>query len=56
MALLEIIMRILVVEDEPGIANFVRQGLTEVGYAADWVGDGCSALDYALAADYDAYV
>lgn len=49
-------MRILVVEDEPGIANFVRQGLVEAGYAVDVVGDGRSALDYALAADYDVYV
>ncbi|MCB9422297.1 MAG: response regulator transcription factor [Ardenticatenaceae bacterium] len=49
-------MRVLVVEDEPGIANFVRQGLAEAGYAVDLVGDGRSALDYALAADYDAYV
>jgi DNA-binding response OmpR family regulator len=30
--------------------------LTEVGYAVDLVGDGRSALDYALTADYDAYV
>lgn len=26
-------MRILVVEDEPSIANFVRQGLTEAGHS-----------------------
>ncbi|MCA9937536.1 MAG: response regulator transcription factor [Anaerolineales bacterium] len=49
-------MRILVVEDEPGIAGFVRQGLMEAGYAVDLVGDGRAAVDYALAADYDAYV
>jgi DNA-binding response OmpR family regulator len=49
-------MRILVVEDEPGIANFVRQGLTEAGYAVDLVENGRSALDYAQSADYDAYV
>jgi DNA-binding response OmpR family regulator len=49
-------MRVLVVEDEPSIAKFVRQGLTEAGYAVDLVGDGRSALDYARAADYDAYV
>lgn len=49
-------MRVLVVEDEPGIANFVRQGLVEAGYAVDVVGNGRSALDYAFAADYDAYV
>jgi DNA-binding response OmpR family regulator len=51
-----LIMRLLVVEDEPGIAKFVQQGLTETGYAVDLVGDGRFALDYALAADYDAYV
>lgn len=49
-------MRILVVEDEPGIANFVRQGLTEAGHAVDLAGDGRTALDYALVADYDVYV
>ena len=49
-------MRILVVEDELGIAQFVRQGLTEAGYAVDVVADGRDGLDYALAADYDAYV
>ena len=49
-------MRILVVEDEPSIANFVRQGLTEAGYAVDVVGNGRDGLDYALAADYDVLV
>jgi len=49
-------MRILVVEDESGIAQFVRQGLTEAGYAVDMAADGRDGLDYALAADYDAYV
>lgn len=49
-------MRILVVEDEPGIANFVRQGLTEAGYAVDLAWDGREGLDYALAADYDVLV
>ncbi len=49
-------MRILVVEDEPAIAKFVRQGLSEAGYAVDLAGDGRSALNYALAADYDVYV
>ena len=49
-------MHILIVEDEPSIAKFVRQGLTEAGYAVDLVGDGRSALNYALSADYDAYV
>lgn len=49
-------MRVLIVEDEPSIANFVNQGLTEAGYAVDLAWDGREGLDYALAADYDAYV
>ena len=49
-------MRVLVVEDEPGIANFVRQGLTEAGYAVDLAWDGREGLDYALAADYDVLI
>jgi|SRR5215510_4921145 len=49
-------MRILVIEDEPGIAQFVKQGLSEAGYAVDVVYNGRKGLDYALAADYDAVV
>jgi heavy metal response regulator len=49
-------MRVLVVEDEPGIANFVRQGLTEAGHAVDVAWDGEEGLDYALAADYDVLI
>lgn len=36
--------RILVVEDEPGIAGFVRRGLHFEGYAVDVVTDGPGAL------------
>lgn len=49
-------MRLLVVEDEPGIAYFLRQGLIEAGYALDLVTNGREALAYAEAAEYDAYV
>jgi heavy metal response regulator len=49
-------MRVLVVEDEPSIAQFVRQGLSEAGYAVDVAGDGEEGLDYALAAEYDVLV
>lgn len=49
-------MRVLVVEDEPGIANFVKQGLTEAGYAVDVVWDGQAGLACALAVDYDVVV
>lgn len=44
-------MRILVVEDEPGIANFVRQGLGEAGLAVDLAWNGREGLDFARAAD-----
>lgn len=49
-------MRILLVEDEPSIARFVRQGLTEAGYAVDVASDGQEGFDYLLAADYDVLV
>jgi len=49
-------MRLLVVEDEPGIAQFIRQGLTEAGYAVDVAFDGVEGLDDALAAEYDVMV
>ena len=49
-------MRVLVVEDDPGIAGFLRQGLTEAGYAVDVVTDGREGLAYGLAADYDLFV
>ena len=50
------LMRILLVEDEPTIANFIRQGLTEAGYAVDVARDGQEGLNFALAADYDVLV
>ena len=49
-------MRVLVVEDEPGIAQFIRQGLREAGYAVDVAHDGQEGLDYAFVADYDVLV
>jgi DNA-binding response OmpR family regulator len=49
-------MRILVVEDEAGIAHFIRQGLTEAGYAVDLAWDGSEGLEYALSAEYDVLV
>ena len=49
-------MRVLVVEDEKNIAQFICQGLSEAGYAVDHVGDGVLGLDYALSIDYDAIV
>jgi len=46
-------MRILVVEDEPAIAAFVNQGLTEAGYAVDLASDGAEALHWVAIAEYD---
>ena len=49
-------MRILIVEDEAGVAGFVAQGLTEAGYAVDVARDGSEGLEYALAFEYDVIV
>ena len=49
-------MRVLVVEDDSGIHQFLTQGLSEAGYAVDLAVDGLKGLDYALAADYDVLV
>jgi len=49
-------MRILVVEDEPKIAQAVKRGLELNGFAVDAVHDGDSGLSYALAEDYDVIV
>lgn len=46
-------MRVLVVEDEPGVAQFVQQGLTEAGYAIDVAGEGPDGLEFALSKTYD---
>jgi DNA-binding response OmpR family regulator len=49
-------MRILVVEDEAGIARFLEQGLKETGYTVDVARNGPDGLEYALAYEYDAIV
>jgi len=49
-------MRILVVEDDVKVAEFVRRGLAEEGYAVDVLHDGTDAGDQAAAFDYDAVV
>ena len=41
-------MRILIVEDEIGIANFLRQGLEEEGYTVMVANDGKTGLELAL--------
>jgi two-component system copper resistance phosphate regulon response regulator CusR len=46
-------MRILVVEDEKRIADFLCRGLAGAGYAVDAAHDGTAALADLHAADYD---
>ena len=42
-------MRVLAVEDDPTIGEFVKKGLEEAGFAVDLVRDGREALERALA-------
>ena len=45
-------MRILVIEDERPIADFIQQGLEAEGYAVTCVGNGEEGLARALSGDY----
>jgi two-component system, OmpR family, copper resistance phosphate regulon response regulator CusR len=49
-------MRVLVVEDDRKVANFIQTGLTQEGHAVDVLNDGADAGDQALSIDYDAVV
>ncbi|HEX4235363.1 MAG TPA: heavy metal response regulator transcription factor [Caldimonas sp.] len=46
-------MRILIVEDEPKTAAYVRKGLMEQGYVVDVASDGLDGLHLATATSYD---
>src|SRR6266498_3598004 len=46
-------MRILLVEDEPQIADFVARGLYENGYSVDLAHDGEEALEWPSVANFD---
>ena len=47
-------MRILVIEDDVKVANFVQAGLQQEGHAVDVLHEGGKAGEQALAVDYDA--
>src|ERR1019366_7206864 len=49
-------MRILVVEDEKRIADFLCRGLQGAGYAVDATLTGAEALEHLQSADYDMVV
>jgi DNA-binding response OmpR family regulator len=44
-------MKLLVVEDEAGIAAFLHKGLTAHGYAVEWASTGANALRLGVAPD-----
>ncbi len=49
-------MKILVVEDEPKVADFIKQGLEEQNYDVDVAADGRTGQDKALKGKYDLIV
>jgi DNA-binding response OmpR family regulator len=48
--------RVLLIEDEPGIVDFVRRGLETEGFAVEAATDGIQGERMALAGDFDAIV
>jgi two-component system OmpR family response regulator len=49
-------MRVLLVEDDATIADFVARGLAEAGFAVEVAADGARGLELAAAGDYDAAI
>ena len=49
-------MRVLLVEDDPTIAEFVEGGLREAGFAVERAADGRAGLEMAVAEPYDAAI
>lgn len=49
-------MRILVVEDQAKMAQFLKKGLTESGYSVDVAESGLSAESYCSSSEYDLVV
>ena len=46
-------MKILVVEDEPKAGDYLKQGLSEAGFAVDLVRSGTDGLHYGMTEEYD---
>lgn len=49
-------MKLLVVEDDRTVGEYVKRGLEEAQYVADWVADGIEALHLLGATSYDLVV
>ena len=45
-------MKILLIEDEAGIANMIRRGLTDASYVVETAADGKTGLEMALSSAY----
>jgi DNA-binding response OmpR family regulator len=52
----QVASRVLIVEDEPGIVDFVRRGLQSEGFEVESAGDGIEGERLALGGDFDAVV
>lgn len=50
---MEVIMRVLVVEDDLDLINLLEEGLTMYGYAVDKASDGDQAIEMAYIENYD---
>jgi DNA-binding response OmpR family regulator len=46
-------MRVLIVEDDRSLGDFLKRGMELEGHRADWVGDGDAALEHAAAEHAD---
>ena len=46
-------MRVLIVEDQPNVSNYVKRALEEQGYAVDLARTGREALDWAEVVKFD---
>ena len=49
-------MRLLLVEDDVMVASGIKLGLSDAGYAVDWVGSGERALEVLAAETFDVAV
>lgn len=49
-------MRVLIVEDQPSVSNYVKRALEEQGYAVDQALTGLEALDWAQVVAFDLIV
>ncbi len=49
-------MRALLIEDDAGVASFVRRGLREAGFVADWASNGLEGMNLALSEPFDVIV